>query len=808
MTLLRQRIQLTLLRMVTGLIMFGEQLVNAAWRGTIWTIGFAGLWLLQFPQMFGTTGTVITLATFIVGMGIIVARYSPRPSIPTRRDIDRRLEQDNTLRHRPLSNATDTLANPQKDGTRTLWLFAQSRQGDVTRSLRPARPRAILTGSDPYALRFLVLIIALCGLVVAGTSWEARLRDGVLPFSWSFAATEQDTVTLWMTPPIYTGVAEMVFNENTIPETPITIPENSTLKLHMRARIAAPVLVVDGTAIEMEKLGDGNYGIVTPMLDATEFRIRQWGITRFSWTVIPTPDTPPTIEITGDPTIGARADAQIPVRIYDDYGVETITLNITPDPSIEFPEMGADYTAEQTIMSPPGMTYDTVLSFDLAWHPWAGSPVYVTLSAKDKVGNTVTIDNPLSMTLPERTFRNPAARALIALRKRLINTPEDAALNVSYDLQTILVTPDSYNQNLSLFLALRSAAVRLMSTPTDRTEIAEVISLLWDMATHLEDGNTGMAYRDVKQAQQELQNALRDPNTSPAELAQKVEELREAMAAYMREVVRQMQQNMAHSTAEQFMSPDVMEQMMQSIDLSAMLDEMMAQAVSGDRDAAQQMLNDMQRMMDSVDPSADTAMPQDMKNMMEMMAALQSVIEQQESLLATTKERADEPAPNTTAEQEAQDVIRAGMNDIMMKADEGLGRIPDAMGNAEQFMRGSGDELGRNDPAASIPFQQDALDALRQQQRQMAEMIQNRLKQMTLMSFGGGMMRMDPLGRPMAGDDSDGGTNPFSRSRVKIPDETERRRVYNLMQELRKKSGELTRPDYELEYFQRLMRQF
>ena len=67
-------------------------------------------------------------------------------------------------------------------------------------------------------------------------------------------------------------------------------------------------------------------------------------------------------------------------------------------------------------------------------------------------------------------------------------------------------------------------------------------------------------------------------------------------------------------------------------------------------------------------------------------------------------------------------------------------------------------------------------------------------------------MRTDPLGRPI--EDGEGGQNPWSKSKVEVPDEAERRRIYDIMQELRKKSGELTRPDYELDYFHRLMRQF
>ncbi|MEC7028887.1 MAG: DUF4175 family protein, partial [Pseudomonadota bacterium] len=84
-----------------------------------------------------------------------------------------------------------------------------------------------------------------------------------------------------------------------------------------------------------------------------------------------------------------------------------------------------------------------------------------------------------------------------------------------------------------------------------------------------------------------------------------------------------------------------------------------------------------------------------------------------------------------------------------------------------------------------------------------SQQMQQMMKQMAMMALGS--MRLDPLGRPMQEGNNNSG---FPGSTVKIPDEGERKRAEEILQELRKRSGEYSRPDYELEYYRRLLKQF
>jgi hypothetical protein len=120
-------------------------------------------------------------------------------------------------------------------------------------------------------------------------------------------------------------------------------------------------------------------------------------------------------------------------------------------------------------------------------------------------------------------------------------------------------------------------------------------------------------------------------------------------------------------------------------------------------------------------------------------------------------------------------------------------------------MRGSSEALGENSPEDSIPHQEQAIKYLQQAQKDLSDQFMARLQQMTGVSRMGSGMKFDPLGRPYGGD---GNRNGLFGSPVKIPDEGERKKAQEILNLLRKRSGELDRPEEELDYYKRLLRQF
>ena len=147
----------------------------------------------------------------------------------------------------------------------------------------------------------------------------------------------------------------------------------------------------------------------------------------------------------------------------------------------------------------------------------------------------------------------------------------------------------------------------------------------------------------------------------------------------------------------------------------------------------------------------------------------------------------------------------------MGKLDEMLGRIPESMGKAERAMRGAAGALGEARPGAAVPFQTEALEQLRQG-------AENAMEQMV--RGMGGMIGFGP-GRPMprGSGQRPPDRDPFGRLRegefgsylegdIEVPDEMEIRRAREILDELRRRSGQRNRPKPERDYIERLLRQF
>jgi hypothetical protein len=126
-------------------------------------------------------------------------------------------------------------------------------------------------------------------------------------------------------------------------------------------------------------------------------------------------------------------------------------------------------------------------------------------------------------------------------------------------------------------------------------------------------------------------------------------------------------------------------------------------------------------------------------------------------------------------------------------------------------MRDAAGALGQGRPGQAIGPQTDALDQLQQAARDLAQQWQNQI--------GNGLVRpngevgaidragrerteRDPLGRPV----SNSGT--YDRGDVKVPAENILQKSRRILDELRRRAGERTRPEIELDYIDRLLRRF
>ena len=467
------------------------------------------------------------------------------------------------------------------------------------------------------------------GIFIAGPGWNERIWDGLTPLQFQDGVKAEHDINLWITPPEYTGVAEMVLQGSGNKTKKLEIPEGSQLKIRIHGGIGQPYLQIDQRQWAMDYAGDDNYTLDMIMPQGQNLKIKQLFMTRAAWNFELIPDHPPVIVLKEDALALPDGPVRFPLMIYDDYGAKTLTMTITLGEEIgEAPVLGKSANETRSVMSPPATEFEISPVYDLTAHPWAGLPAQFTFTVTDHKGQSTAL-LPVKMILPERNFRHPIAKALIAIRKDLIWSPLDDYAAFGQKLELLLNTPESFQSDIVTFLALRTAASRLYYADPSMETAEALVDLLWDTALRIEDGNLSLAARNLRDSQMELEKALQNPETSEKEISELMSALRNAMAEYLTELHEEMQKRMAEGEKPPMIPPELLENMIDPEALSQFLDELETHMRSGDKNAAQEMLSQLQRMMDMMDPSMSAPMPADMQMMSEGVNQLQELIDRQ-----------------------------------------------------------------------------------------------------------------------------------------------------------------------------------
>ena len=136
----------------------------------------------------------------------------------------------------------------------------------------------------------------------------------------------------------------------------------------------------------------------------------------------------------------------------------------------------------------------------------------------------------------------------------------------------------------------------------------------------------------------------------------------------------------------------------------------------------------------------------------------------------------------------------------MMDKLSGIGaNPPDQLDGAGQAMGKAGEALGQENGGRATEQQTLALDKLRQGAKSMAEQMMSAMGQQGRANGNGSR---DPLGRPLPTQNTDNGDS------VKVPEEADVQRAREILEELRRRLGEATRPPAELDYIDRLIERF
>ena len=742
----------------------------------------------------------------------------------------RRIEQASGLPHRPLQALTDRPSAPLDDSARMLWAAHQRRMAAAVRRLRVGWPIAGLARRDPWGVRAVLAILLLLAAIDAGADWRDRAGRALRPSFAGGAPSLAASFDLWVTPPEYTGLAPQFLRaEHT--ET-VSVPTGSVLLGHVHGGRGLPRLAIDAATQDFVPVDKQNFRVEAQLTSGKQLTLRQGGDVLGRWPIAIIPDNRPAIGFAEPPKATPRAALRVDYRATDDYGV------VSAKAVIRQSEGRSDETIELELPL-PGLHLkeaEATSYHDLSPHPWAGLPVEIRLVATDALGQTGESE-PVRMNLPEREFRHPIARAIIDQRKELAKDPGSAEA-VAEILEDLNKRPVLFRDDAVVYLGLRIAQQRLRGDNGKET-IGAASQLLWDTALRIEDGNMSLAERDLRRLQQQLQEALAK-GAPDAEIERLMQQLREALDRYLQALAEQMRQN-PPDEATQPIDPS---QVLTRRDLQRMIDRAREMARGGAREQARELLSRLQNMLENLRAARPGQMQQQGANeAQQMMRGLQELMQRQQQLLDRSfrarrqqgqqgqqgqPNRNGQPQPGQQPGEEAdsgdmgemgemgdaagqQEALRRMLGEMMRRLGEGRGDIPENFGRAERSMRDAAGALQRGHPGEAINPQTDALDQLQQAARDLAQQLQRQLGN-DLGEPGDEVgatdrsardrIERDPLGRPM----SNSGT--YDRSDVKIPDENILQKSRQILDELRRRAGERTRPLIELDYIDRLLKRF
>jgi uncharacterized protein (TIGR02302 family) len=565
--------------------------------GLFLSVSFAGVWVDV-----GRLGRILGVAFFGLALAIsVLPLFGLR--LPSRRQALTRIDRSSARKHHPASGLEDQLANADGDPTtRALWAAHRRRMLQEVAGLKVGPPSPRMVDFDRYALRAGVLVLLVATAFLAGPERYARIAAA---FDWHGAAPllANYRIDAWIDPPAYTGkppvMLKLVADQPQQIEAPIHsmvivrasggdlgVETQGGLEAAARSDAAKPAsgdserrLALDGDA----KLSLKHAGALVGSFDITAI-----------------PDLPPRIELTDAPRANVRGSLALSYAINDDYGATSAAADFA-DPTVE----GATGHLRSLVPPPhlslplppgPGGLGETEATVDLSDHPWAGAHVKMTLTAHDGGGN-VGRSEPIEITLPQRPFVKPLARALIEQRRNLVLFP-DQRDRVQTALDALMIAPAAFGESSSIFLGLSVASHMLQDARSD-DDLLKVADYLWNMALQIENGSLSEAERDLRAAEQQLRDALQR-NAPDEEIRKLTENLRAAMDKFLNEFAQQQARELGNQPQQ---PPEISPNQNQSVsrqDLQSMLDRMQEMARSGDRADAQRMLEQLQNTLENL----------------------------------------------------------------------------------------------------------------------------------------------------------------------------------------------------------------
>lgn len=834
--------------------LWAERLSRAFWP--LWSLVIATLSGLAFGlqdlgslQWVQATGVVIALAA--LALLILGLRRFRRP---TEADALDRL--DATMPGRPIAALRDTQAIGTEDpASLAVWAAHKDRMARRAAAAQAVAPDLRLSSRDPFSLRYVALTAFVMALMF-GSFWRVTTVAGLAPGA-AEAMPAGPTWEAWAQPPAYTGKPSLYLNDITVGT--LELPAGTRVQVRLYGPEGALSVVqtvaeppppppAETTATLAAAVPDGMRG-VHDLTVTRSGRLAIDGPNGREWQIIARPDGLPLISVSG--AMGREADGRFKqgFTTSDDYGVVAGRVTISLDPSsldrrhglVPDPEPVEPVVLDLPMpLSGKRTEFTETLIDDLSKHVFSNLPVTMVFAAVDAAGQE-GLSEPYAVTLPGKRFFDPLAAALIEMRRDLlwnrINAPRASQI-----LKAVTHRPDGFIRHERAFLRLRvlMRSLDAQSAALNTEQRDAIAEELWQISLMVEEGNLHSAMERLQRAQDRLSEAIKN-GASPEEIDQLMKEMQQALNEYMRELAEEAQRNPGDQQQQGMMQG----QMMSGDQLQEMLDELQRLMEEGKTAEAAELMERLRQLMENMQvvqgqggQGQGSPGQQGMRDLGETLRDQQELSDDAYRNMQRGRggqqpgeelgENGQEPGQDQPGQgQEGQEgqggdrqgsltdrqrELRQRLNDLRNgqmpgdgteQGEEGrrnLDRAGRAMEEAEDALRG-----GNLDGA--LDRQADAMEAMRDGLRNFGEALaeeqrQNRGANGESRDFGSADPNgTDPLGR-----------NPGETARIgsdqNMVQNDPNARAQELLDEIRRRSGDLTRPGEELDYLKRLLQLF
>ena len=835
---------------LTYLSLLTEQLFRKFWPFFSLSITLLGMTFLGVQNNLGQESLWFWtfLSAFSIGLSFLWCLWGFR--LPSWSHAKKRL--DRSLPSRPLQGLSDKPLLEESDtDSKIFWTLHQRQLLLELSSAKALKPDLNLMQRDRFGLRFSALLVFFLS-VLFGAIPNLRTSIGL-----QVSKAPEGMVTPqwegWITPPAYSALPILYLND---------LKKKSELSLLKDSKIEARMYGASGTHLLSETVSTGRGDLRASSELEQIFEVQQAGEIIISgpqdasWFVQITPDTPPEVSWDGTFETDFYGESEFLFSARDDFGVVGGSVRIELDlikvdrrfGLLPMPRFQNPILLDLPMpVSGNRRDFDSKFIEDFSASVWANLPVKILFNVEDALSQS-TESAPVFTSLPGRRFFDPLAGALIEQRRDLLWSDENAK-RVYNILRAISQEREKVFRKETDYLRLKfviNELERFMEGGSPDELRDELAKALWDLALSIEEGDVDTALERMRRAQQRLTQAMKG-EVSDQEIAELMQELQLANSDYLRQLARKNAKNQDQNEGQKYdgeginLSQNYLQEMMDRIkkfmeqgrmaeaqhaleELQNMIKNLrVAQLQNGNGSPSEQSVENLTDTLREQQQLSDDAF-QNLQREFNKSHNNQGQSKQGQSQEGQTGKNQSEnkqtggenresselaPSPDEDdlafRQGELEEQLQDQQNELPKLNGSDGADTKQSLKDAQDAMRSAKEALENGDLADALDYQSKAMDSLREGIRDLSRSLTQNNQRSKQLGEGKSFQRdgqtNDPLGR----------ASGAGVSNVDQGMQTERwqaERVKELLEEIRRRSGDRQRSEDELNYLKKLLEKF